>query len=306
MEPAIIVHGGAWNIPKEKHEAHLEGCRRAAELGRKSLWQGTSALDVVEKAVRLLEDDPTFDAGLGSFLNSIGEVEMDAMIMDGTDLRFGAVGSVQCIRHPVTLAREILEDGRHSFLVGMGALRYARNIGMETITSKELLIDRELERWKEIQLDKTFTTRTIFEHTGPTMGTVGAVAIDERGRIAAATSTGGTPNKLPGRLGDSSIVGCGAYADDESAGVSATGWGESIMKVTLASRICQLVEQEKSAMEAAQMAVDRLGSKVDGLGGVIVIDHEGEIGYAHNTPCMAIGIGAGNGVEVMIRNPHRG
>lgn len=303
MEPSIIVHGGAWNIPEEKHKAHLEGCRRATELGRQLLSQGTSALDTVEKVVRLLEDDPTFDAGFGSFLNSIGEVEMDAMIMDGTDLRFGAVGSVQCIRHPVTLAREILEDGRHSILVGEGALHFARKIGMETITSKELLIDRELERWKEIQLDRTFTTRTIFEHTGPTMGTVGAVAIDEGGRIAAATSTGGTPNKLPGRMGDTPIVGCGTYADDESAGASATGWGESVLKVTLAARVCHFVEQGDSAMEAAQRAVDCLGSKVDGLGGVIVIDHEGEIGYAHNTPCMAIGIGAGDRAEVMIRNP---
>ncbi|HUV25275.1 MAG TPA: isoaspartyl peptidase/L-asparaginase [Methanomassiliicoccales archaeon] len=248
MEPSIIVHGGAWNIPKRKHESHLEGCRRAVEEGIEFLLDGMSALDTIERAVRLLEDHPVFDAGFGSFLNAAGEVEIDAMIMDGTDLRFGAVGSVQCIRHSVSQEREVLEDGRHSMLVGKGALRFARRIGMETVTSKELLMDRELERWKEIQLDGTFTSRRIFEMEGLTMGTVGAVAIDSAGRIAAAASTGGTPNKLPGRNGDSPLIGCGTYADDCTAGVSATGWGESIMKVTLARRVCDLVERGYDAM----------------------------------------------------------
>ncbi|NYT12370.1 MAG: peptidase T [Methanomassiliicoccales archaeon] len=288
MDPSIIVHGGAWNIPREKHRSHLDGCRRAVKLGTELLSQGMSALDTVERTACLLEDYPAFDAGHGSFLNANGEVEMDAMIMDGTDLRMGAVGSVQCIRHPVSLAREVLEDGRHSMLVGKGALLFARRIGMETVSTRELLMDRELERWKKIQLDKTFTSRMIFEKEGPTMGTVGAVAIDDKGRIAAATSTGGTPNKLPGRIGDSPLVGCGTYADDFTAGASATGWGESIMKVTLARRVCDLVERGYNALEATGAAVEYLERRVDGLGGVIAIDKDGNIGYSHNTPYMAL------------------
>jgi beta-aspartyl-peptidase (threonine type) len=288
MEPSIIVHGGAWNIPKKKHESHLDGCQRAVELGIELLSKGMSALEAVEKTVCLLEDHPAFDAGRGSFLNANGEVEMDAMIMEGTELRMGAVGSVQCVRHPVSLAREVLEDGRHSMLVGKGALLFARRIGMETVSSKELLIDMELERWKKIQLDKTFTGRRIFEKKGPAMGTVGAVAIDGEGRIASATSTGGTSNKLPGRIGDSPIVGCGTYADDYTAGVSATGWGESIMKVTLARRVCDLVERGCDVLEAASAAITYLESRVDGLGGVIAIDKDGNIGYSHNTPYMAL------------------
>ena len=300
MEPSIIVHGGAWNIPRDKHESHLEGCQKAVELGITLLSSGISALDSVQRAVCLMEDHPAFDAGYGSFLNAEGEVEMDAMIMDGSDLRIGAVGSVQCVRNPILLARKILEDGRHSMLVGKGALQYARKIGMETVSSTALLKDAELERWKKIQLDRTFTSRTIFEDVGPTMGTVGAVAMDDQGRIAAATSTGGTPNKLPGRIGDSPIVGCGTYADDSTAGVSATGWGESIMKVTLARRVCDLVERGYNAPDAARASIEYLERRVDGLGGVICIDKDGNLGYCHNTPHMALAFSNGDETKVMM------
>jgi beta-aspartyl-peptidase (threonine type) len=302
MDPVIIVHGGAWNIPKEAHPHHLKGCGKALDIGWDLLGTGSSSVEIVEEVVRTMEDDPTFDAGQGSFLNSSGEVEMDAMIMSGTDLRFGSVAGIQCVRHPVSVARQIMEDGRHSMLVGPGALRFASERGMEIIPSKRLLMERELRRWTEIRTDETFTGRRIFEHDLP-MGTVGAVALDLEGGIAAATSTGGTPNKLPGRVGDSPLIGCGTYADDGTAGISVTGHGESIMRVMLARRVSDLVEQGAGAMVAARSSIDHLEKKVDGLGGVIVIDKEGGLGYAHNTPYMCLGLRKGERRQVTIRPP---
>lgn len=287
---AIIVHGGAWDIPADLHEAHQRGCAAAAERGYEVLAMGGGSLDAVEEAVRLMEEDPTFDAGRGAFLNADGEVELDAIIMEGDGLRSGAVAAVQHILHPVSLARAVMERTEHSLLVGDGALRFARAIDMETVEVPELLTCRELERWKQLKAQKAFETREVFEDAlsrYSRKGTVGAVALDEHGTISAATSTGGTPNKMAGRVGDSPLVGCGNYADSRSAGVSCTGWGESIMRVTLARRVCEGIEGGLGPKEASRQAVSYLKSRVDGLGGVIVIDKSGRIAHSYNTPYMA-------------------
>jgi beta-aspartyl-peptidase (threonine type) len=296
---AIIVHGGAWNIPDEQVTAHQEGCLEAIRIGYRALNDGGSAVDAVEAAVRSMEDDPTFDAGRGSFLNRDGEVEMDAVIMNGDDLSIGAVAAVQCIRHPVTLARRVMEETEHCLLVGRGAGAFARKIGMEIVPTAELLTPRELARLEEIRKIKGFRSRSAFETPSEKRGTVGAVALDTKGRIAAATSTGGTPNKMPGRVGDSALVGCGTYADSRSAGVSATGWGESIMKVTLAKRVCDSVERGVAPVDAAREAIGYLADRVNGLGGLVCLDRTGKFGHHYNTPRMAWASIDTNGTEVV-------
>ncbi|MDD1773262.1 MAG: isoaspartyl peptidase/L-asparaginase [Methanomassiliicoccales archaeon] len=290
MPYAIIVHGGAWDIPENAHEMHKRGCLNAARIGHHLLADGESALDAVEAAVRSMEEDPTFDAGRGSFLNSDAEVEMDAMIMEGGDLDLGSVAAVQSIMHPITLARKVMELTPHCMIVGEGALRFAKRVGMETVTTAELLTQNELERWRIIKAEHRYEQRRIFEgepKPSERRGTVGAVALDKNGLIAAATSTGGTPQKLPGRVGDSPIVGCGTYADNSSAGVCATGMGESLMKVIPARRVCEAIEMGMNPMDAAAATIEHLGRRVNGLGGVIVLDRNGKVGHAFNTPHMA-------------------
>jgi beta-aspartyl-peptidase (threonine type) len=291
VKPCLILHGGAWDIPEAEHEAHMVGVGRAVEIGYASLVDGGSALDAVEAAVRSMESDPTFDAGKGAFLNADGEVELDAMIMEGDELRFGAVAAVQHILHPVTLARKVMESTKHCMLVGEGALRFARAMDMDTVSVEELLTDREMMRLMEIRRRKEFDEREVFENAldrYERKGTVGAVALDERGCIAAATSTGGTPNKMAGRVGDSPLIGCGTYADSRSSGASATGFGESIMKVVLAKRVCDGVGRGLVVQEAADEGISYLQARVDGLGGVIVLDGQGRMAFGHNTPRMAV------------------
>jgi beta-aspartyl-peptidase (threonine type) len=291
MRPAIIVHGGAWDIPMEEQEAHRQGCARAAEEGYELLERGRDALDAVEAAIRSMEDNPTFDAGRGSFLNSDGEVELDAIIMEGNELRTGAVAAVQHILHPISLARAVMDRTQHCLLVGEGALRFAKSIDMDTVEVPDLLTCRELERWKTIRAQKAFEARDVFEDAVTRYkrrGTVGAVAIDSSGTIAAGTSTGGTPNKLAGRVGDSPLVGCGNYADSRTAGVSVTGWGESIMKVVLAKRVCDNVARGSLPYDAGIEGIEHLKARVDGLAGVIVLTRTGDMAHAYNTPHMAM------------------
>ena len=279
---ALIIHGGAWAIPDDAVEAHKAGCAAALEAGWAVLQAEGSALEAVEAAVRMMEDDPTFDAGVGSFLNAIGEVELDAAMMDGVTMLAGAVAAVQRVRHPISLARKIL-DSDYILLVGAGAERYAREHGAEMCAVEDLVIERERERWRKQQADPSFKGRDAFK----AHDTVGAVALDSRGRIAAATSTGGIPNKLPGRVGDSPLIGSGLYADNETGGCSTTGWGESIMKVLLAKSVTDLLRDGTHPRDAALSGIDYLGRRVNGLGGCIVLDRVGRIGWAHNTPRMA-------------------
>ena len=284
MKPKLIVHGGAWNIPEEFISAHLNGVRTAVEHIFPLLQKGLSALDAVEKAVNILEADPTFDAGRGAFLNEIGEIELDAFIMDGRQLNLGSVAAVQNLLHPVSVARKVMEETEHCLLVGKGAMRFAKKMGFEELNPEELLTARELAFFQKIKNQGDFRTEMPFEFTP--MDTVGAVAMDNQGNFAAATSTGGTARKLVGRVGDSPIAGAGGYADNELGATSTTGWGESIMKVLLAKTVCDKFA-DKNAMNAAQEGISILKRKVNGMGGVIGINHKGEYAYAHNTPKMA-------------------
>lgn len=280
LKRAIVVHGGAWDIPKRIEKACLKGVEDAAKLGIESLLNGDSALDAVEVAVKCLEDNPTFDAGIGAVLNADGEIELDAAIMDGKTVNAGAVAAVKNVRNPISLARKIMENSNHVFLVGEGANKFAELHKFEKF--KGLKVRREVERWKKLHSDYKQTMRF---SEGP--DTVGAVAIDTHGNIAAATSTGGVPFKLPGRVGDSSLIGCGLYADNKVGGVSATGHGESIIRVALSKVVCEFLADGLTAQKAAEEAIRTLESKVNGHGGVIVLDKKGQIGISFNTPKMA-------------------
>lgn len=284
LQPKIIVHGGAWNIPAEYEQDHLQGVQRAVEQVFPQLLEGATALDAVEAAVRILEADPTFDAGRGAFLNEAGQVELDAMIMDGASLQVGAVAALRNILHPVSVARRVMEKTEHCLLVGEGALRFAKSVGFEELPPEELLTARELRFFEEIKSQRGFRTHHPFMDAPS--DTVGAVAMDRFGKLAAATSTGGTARKMVGRVGDSPIPGAGAYADNTLGAVSATGWGESIMRVLLSKTVCDLF-QNNGAMEAATTGIAHLAQKVQGWGGIIGISANGHYAFAHNTPKMA-------------------
>jgi beta-aspartyl-peptidase (threonine type) len=291
--PTLIVHGGAYDIPLETHEAHVEGCRRAAAVGWAMLADGGTALDAVEAAVRVMEDDPTFDAGRGSFFNAVGEVELDAIIMDGRELNFGAVAAVQRIHHPVTLARLVMTESEHTMIAGAGAEAFAREHGLPVCPTVELLTGRELERWKAAHADSRPQDWEPFG--AKPSDTVGALALDADGNLAAATSTGGTFNKLPGRVGDSPLVGCGAYADNRTGAVSATGLGEALMKVVISKAACDFIAGGMTAQQAADAAIAVLAERTTGEGGLIVLDRLGHVGIAHNTPYIAHAIVTASG-----------
>ena len=299
MKTAIIVHGGAgaWQRREGKLPQAVSACKEAAATGQRILSQGGSALDAVESAVRILEDSPVLDAGRGSYLNAVGNVEMDAIIMDGATLNLGAVAAVQRVRHPISLARRVLTDTEHTFLVAHGAEAFADQIGFPRCTVAELLVGDELEKFQALQEEADYNTSSIFTEEG-SMGTVGAVALDREGNLAAATSTGGTRKKLPGRVGDSPLVGSGAYADNWTAATSATGYGEALMKVVIGKRVCDLVGTGIDAQGACEAAVHVLDRRVGGKGGVIAVDPRGNVGFAYNTSAMpyAFALG-GEGVE---------
>jgi len=290
-DPVLVVHGGAWAMPDDMVEAHLRGVRNALAAGWRVLDAGGAALDAVEEAVVIMEDDETFDAGRGSFLNRDGRVQMDALIMDGSTLRAGGVGCVERVRNPVRAAQKILSESPHVYFVGEGAERFAAEHGVELCGNEELVIAREVERLRQYQraAAEQSSAKDGNELFAPEIShdTVGAVALDRAGNIAAATSTGGTLNKAPGRLGDSSLIGCGCYADNLSAAVSTTGWGEPIMKLVLAKWTADRVAAGNLPEWAAQEAMNYLKQRVNGHGGIIVLNARGQIGIAHNTPRMA-------------------
>jgi beta-aspartyl-peptidase (threonine type) len=280
LKRVIIVHGGAWKIPTDLEKPCLEGVERAAKLAMSCLLDDNSALDAVEEAVKLMEDNPTFDAGIGSVLNADGKIELDAAIMDGKTLNAGAVAAVRYIKNPISLARSVMENSNHVFLVAGGASKFAALQGFKRFDG--VVVKRELDRWRNLHEKYRRTMRFSDES-----GTVGAVAMDFHGNIAAATSTGGVPFKLPGRVGDSCLIGCGLYADNKVGGVSATGYGESIIKIGLSKVVCELLETGLIAQKAAVGSIKRLESRIKGRGGVIVLDKEGNVGFSCNTPKMA-------------------
>lgn len=302
MSLAIIVHGGAgaWKLKEGKLDEAVAACEAAAAAGQKVLLEGGSSLDAVEAAVCILEDCPVLDAGRGSYLNRRGEVEMDAIIMDGRTLSLGAVGAVQRVRHPISLARRVLLESGHNFLVAHGAEAFADQINFPRCDVSELLVGEELDRFLALQQNPDYDLETMFSGEG-NMGTVGAVALDAEGNVAAATSTGGTRLKMPGRIGDSPLVGSGAYADNWHGGASATGYGEALMKIVISKSVCDYVASGLSAELACHVAVQLLTERVDGRGGVIAVDARGRVGHAHNTAAMPVAWALGDGSVLSAR-----
>ncbi|MEX2221000.1 MAG: isoaspartyl peptidase/L-asparaginase [Candidatus Rokuibacteriota bacterium] len=270
--PALIVHGGAGADPGGREELR-GGMRDAVGAGWRALVEGGTALDAVEAAVRCLEDHPRFNAGRGSVLTTSGTVETDASIMEGDRLRNGAVAAVSGVRNPITLARRILEEGRHSLFAGPGALARARELGVPLCDPAELVTEHQRRRLAALQA-----------------GTVGAVALDRRGTIAAATSTGGTPGKPPGRVGDTALIGCGTYAESTLGGVSCTGDGEAIIRVTLARRALEILKSIAEPGHACEVALSVLVEEGRGQGGLILVDWRGRLGWARSTALMPVGL----------------
>jgi len=278
--PAIVVHGGAGADPSQAPEFR-QGVRAAVLAGWRVLAAGGGALDAVEGAVRALEDDPRFNAGRGSVLTRDGTIETDASIMEGDRLQCGAVAALPgIVANPVAVARKVLESRQHVLLVAHGALAFARSVGIPECDPASLVTDRQRKRHAEL-------ART---PTSPAGGTVGAVALDRSGTIAAATSTGGTPGKLPGRVGDSALIGCGTYADSSLGGVSCTGDGEAIIRVVLGHRALRYLKDADDPDYAAKVAVDLLVEEGVGQGGLILIDWRGRPGYATSTRLMPVAI----------------
>jgi beta-aspartyl-peptidase (threonine type) len=275
--PALIVHGGAGADPGEGRDELRTGMRDAVMAGWRVLADGGRALDAVEAAVRALEDHPRFNAGRGSVLTAAGTVEMDASIMEGDRLRCGGVAAVGTIANPVTLARRVLEHGRHVLLVGAGADAFARAAGLPECDPGTLITERQRRLHAERATAEAVRA-----------GTVGAVALDGHGTVAAATSTGGVAGKLPGRVGDSALIGSGTYADSSLGGVSCTGDGEAVIRVVLARRALDYLKEAGEPDYAARVAVDLLVEEGRGAGGLILLDWRGRPGFAHSTPLMPV------------------
>jgi beta-aspartyl-peptidase (threonine type) len=290
-------------MPDDAVAVHEAGIANALAAGYKLLEKGASALDAVEAAVAVMEDDDAFDAGRGSFLTRDGRVQLDALLMNGANLRTGGVACVERLRNPIRAARLVLDKSPHVYFVGTGAERFAMQHGMPLIDNTELIVPRERERLMAFQKaelegakDTTFSgplhpDKERNEHpTTLSHDTVGAVALDKDGNLAAGTSTGGTLSKAPGRVGDSSLIGCGCYADNHSAAVSLTGWGEPIMKLVLGKWAVDRVAAGHAPQAAAEAAIAYLYTRLGGHGGIILLGPDGRFGLAHNTPRMAWGL----------------
>ncbi len=306
ISPTLLIHGGAWAMPDDEIAAHERGISSALDAGYAILARGGSSLDAVEAAIVVMEDDETFDAGRGSFLTSNGRVQLDALLMNGENLRAGGVACVERLRNPIRAARLVLDQSPHVYFVGAGAERFATRHGMRLCDNMDLVIPREQKRLFAAQeaeaqglADTTFSGDAVASQDAlASHDTVGAVAIDAQGNLAAGTSTGGTLNKTPGRVGDSSLIGCGCYADNLSAAVSLTGWGEPIMKLVLGKWAVDRVQAGATPQAAATAAIEYLHTRLGGHGGVILLGPDGQVGLAHNTPRMAWGLATPEGRSV--------
>ncbi len=283
----VLVHGGAGRIRDEDDARAIQGVEAARDAAWEVLKQGGGALRAVIAAVRVLEDDPFFNAGTGSALNRDGFVEMDAAVMDGKDLSFGAVGAVRDVKNPVLLAEEV-RNSEHVFLVGEGASRFARERGIPAYPNARLVTERALSRWQEVRRKKLRTS-----------GTVGAVALDDAGHLAAATSTGGIVDKRVGRVGDTPLIGAGTYAEDGLGAASATGEGEFLARALVAYRA--VVALGELAPEAAARAALERAQRLGGEGGLILVGADGRFAFMHTSPKMSYAYrsleGAGAGVK---------
>jgi beta-aspartyl-peptidase (threonine type) len=286
--PVLVVHGGAGVIAREvtpqKEQAVRAGLARALEAGYAVLRTGGSSVEAVTRAVVVLEDDPNFNAGRGAVFNHDGRNELDAAIMDGATLRAGSIANVHKVKNPILLARAVMEKSPHVMLVGDGAEEFARTVGIELVDPKYFYTEERWQQWQ--QALRAEREKTAAPDKTPHHGTVGAVALDAQGRLAAATSTGGMTNKRYGRVGDSPIIGAGTYANAQCA-VSATGWGEFYIRAAAAHDICARVEYRREPVaEAARDVVLELIPQLGGDGGVIALDAEGHFAMPFNTEGM--------------------
>jgi beta-aspartyl-peptidase (threonine type) len=281
----LVVHGGAGSVQRGAPEepAMREALRAALEDGRARLAEGASALDVVEATLRRLEADALFNAGRGSVLNSAGEVEMDACVIDGATRRAGAVCVVRRLAHPVSAARLVLEKSRHVLLAGAGAESFALEAGATAVEPASLVTEQRRE-----QLERARRRATPgFDHDAG--GTVGAVARDAQGHLAAATSTGGLVNKLPGRVSDSALVGSGTWADDATCAVSTTGHGESMICAAVAHEVDARLRLTDESLDRACAEALARQAELGGRGGLIALDREGRFATPFTTPAMVRG-----------------
>ncbi len=308
---ALAIHGGAGALPRvpftaAREQAYRQGLLRALDAGQRLLEAGGCALDAVEAAVAALEDDPLFNAARGAVLTADGTVELDAAIMDGNDLRAGAVALIRRVRNPVRLARRLLEDETHVFLVGEGAERFAEQAGFDLVANDYFITpDRrqQLEALQQRLRSSAAATAAAIELEEPPLGTVGAVARDRAGGLAAATSTGGTAGKLAGRVGDSPVIGAGTYADNQTCAVSSTGHGEWFLRTVQAYDIAARLRYGGCSLAAAvSEAIDQRLVALGAAGGLIAVNQHGEIAMGHNTPAMfRASVRAGEAASVHLR-----
>jgi beta-aspartyl-peptidase (threonine type) len=286
--PAIVVHGGAALWESAHHDAARAGCQAAVEAGLAVLARGGSAVDAVVAAVRVLEENPLFNAGVGAVMTRAETFELDAAIMDGHGLRYGGVAAMANLRTPIEVARAVMDHGEHALLCGEGAWAFARERGYAPCDPAELRTERAAARLRAFRERPESAPDS---HGPDDPGTVGACAIDAQGHVAAATSTGGMTGKRPGRIGDTPLPGCGTYADDRGGAASATGVGETIMRVAMTKACVTRLRHGDDALAAVRASVDELGSDAGGEGGIICCDRDGRLGAAHNSSHMAYGAG---------------
>ncbi|HJT44983.1 MAG TPA: isoaspartyl peptidase/L-asparaginase [Chthoniobacterales bacterium] len=294
----LVVHGGAGTMERSKMTAEREreyraGIENALRAGWTVLQRGGSALDATESAVRTFEDDPLFNAGKGSVFNAAGVNEMDAAIMDGRTLRAGTVANIEHVKNPIGLARLVMEKSPHVMMAGPGAESFAKEHGLELVDAKYFFTQH---RWDELQRDKAKEKGAVGDKQFiDSAGTVGAVALDRNGNLAAATSTGGKSNKLPGRIGDTPIIGAGTYANNATCAISGTGDGEFFIMASAAYDVSAMMEYRRKTLQEASLAVIDKIRKLGGTGGMIGIDKAGNITLPFNTSGMYRGYVDPNG-----------
>jgi beta-aspartyl-peptidase (threonine type) len=301
----LVIHGGAGVIERskitpEKDLAIRAALNRSLEAGSRILSSGGTALDAVEAAVKILEDDPNFNAGRGAVFTYDGTNELDASIMDGRNRTAGAVASVTATRNPISLARAVMEKSSHVFLAGEGADQFSKAQRLEQVTNSYFATPERRRQLEEFKTKKISALEIEYKY-----GTVGAVALDARGHVAAATSTGGTTGKRWGRIGDSPLVGAGTYADDRACAVSATGSGEYFIRTGAAHEICARIRLKGESPQSAADGVMEEIAALGGSGGVIILTPKGERVYSFNTAGMYRGMADKTGRSVAIYGDER-
>jgi beta-aspartyl-peptidase (threonine type) len=308
---AIAVHGGAGpdsEFIRQHQKEYEQGIQEAMDAGYRVLEEGGSALDAVEEAVNYLEDNPLFNAGRGSALNKKAEVEMEASIMNGQDLKSGAVSIVKNVKNPVTLARAIMEKTEHIYIGDMGALEFANQIGLKVMPEAYFITDHAFEQYTKAlkEADNTMEEAGQYQVKRKTHGTVGAVALDKEGNVAAATSTGGTENKAPGRIGDSSMIGTGSYANNKTCAVSSTGDGEVLIQHVMAFHVSALIQYKGLGLkEACHYLMHNELKDAEGDMGIIALDTTGTVTMEFNSERMHRGYKTSDGEQFIANYPDK-